>query len=412
MNDLPDYRGNRASYEMSEIVLAAVFMFLFKEGSRNQLNEDREEDQFRKNYRLIFGLKLPHMDTVANVMKKMDPECLESIRRKIIRYLLDKRTLHRYRLLGIYFTVAIDGTGVYVYDSCPYEGCPSKTSKNGKTTWQQNVLEAKIVCSNGFSLSISTEWLKNGDGDIKQDCEQKALKRLLANLKSDYARLPICILLDGLFASAPVMEQIKAFQWEYIIVWKDGKLKKVQEQLVDFRLEKEIEKIHKEEIHNKKSKTIHLFEYSKAALHHKQHSFYYLKHQCEKKKLDKADAEDKKRFITICSIKPNKDNVIELTQAGRMRWKIENEGFNAQKNNGMGMQHKYVRNNFNGILNYYLCLQIAHIIEQLFLLSKNKIMAGWKTFKGLWKQLWATIFLVPLELLCPPCNNGKLNFRY
>ena len=29
---------------MSEIILAAVIMFLFKEGSRNQMNEDREED--------------------------------------------------------------------------------------------------------------------------------------------------------------------------------------------------------------------------------------------------------------------------------------------------------------------------------------------------------------------------------
>ncbi len=57
---MPDYRGNRASYEMSEIILAAVMMFLFKEGSRNQINEDREEDQFRANYKALFGLKLPH----------------------------------------------------------------------------------------------------------------------------------------------------------------------------------------------------------------------------------------------------------------------------------------------------------------------------------------------------------------
>jgi hypothetical protein len=27
--------------------------------------------------------------------------------------------------------------------------CLSKTSKNGKTTWFHNVLEAKLVCSNG-----------------------------------------------------------------------------------------------------------------------------------------------------------------------------------------------------------------------------------------------------------------------
>ena len=58
---MPDYRGKRATYSMSvQIVLAAVTMFLFKEGSRKQMNEDREEDQFRSNYKTLFGLKLPH----------------------------------------------------------------------------------------------------------------------------------------------------------------------------------------------------------------------------------------------------------------------------------------------------------------------------------------------------------------
>ncbi|MFT4566377.1 MAG: hypothetical protein ACI9FN_001332, partial [Saprospiraceae bacterium] len=258
---MPDYRGKRATYSMSEIVLAGVTMFLFKEGSRNQLNEDREEDQFRRNYKTMFGLRLPHLDTVSDVMNKLDTDLLESCRRDVIKYLLDKRTLHKFRLLGKYFTIAIDGSGVYAFDKQPYAGCPSKTSKKGKTTWNQNVLEAKIVCSNGFRLSIATEWLKNEDGSLKQDCEQKALKRLVERLKRDFPRLPICILLDGLFAAGPVMEQLKSKGWEYIIVWKDGKLKNVQEQLSELRLEKQVERLKKEEIHNPKSKTQHIFEY-------------------------------------------------------------------------------------------------------------------------------------------------------
>ena len=271
-------------------------------------------------------------------MNKLQPKHLESCRRDVIKYLLDKRTVHKFRLLGKYSRVAIDGSGVYTYDKEPYVGCPSKTSKNGKTTWNQNVLEAKLVCSNGFSLSIATEWLKNEDGHLKQDCEQKALKRLLENLKSDFHRLPICILLDGLFASSPVIEQIKTNGWEYIIVWKDGKLKKVQEQLEDMRLEKQIEHIKKEEIHNPKSKTDHIFEYSKAALTHQGHQFYYIKHELQTNQVGDASVKYKKRFITICSITPNRANIKELTEAGRMRWKIENQGFNAHyENDGLAV---------------------------------------------------------------------------
>ena len=70
-NGIADYREGRATYEMSEIMMAAIFMFLFKQGSRNQTNEDREEAQFRPNYKFIFGLKLPHLDTVNDVMKTL-----------------------------------------------------------------------------------------------------------------------------------------------------------------------------------------------------------------------------------------------------------------------------------------------------------------------------------------------------
>jgi hypothetical protein len=88
--------------------------------------------------------------------------------------------------------------------------------------------------------------LKNEDGQIKQDCEQKALMGLLKKLKKDYSRLPICILLDGLFACYPVMTQIKVMGWEYIIVWKDGELKTVWGQLGDVRLEGGIKHIKRE----------------------------------------------------------------------------------------------------------------------------------------------------------------------
>ena len=61
----------------------------------------------------------------------------------------------------------------------------------------------------------------------------------------------------------------------------------------------------------------------------------------------------------------NEDNVHELSQAGRLRWKIENEGFNNQKNSGYNAGHKFSRTNFNATKNYYQLMQIADIINQL-----------------------------------------------
>lgn len=41
---------------------------------------------------------------------------------------------------------------------------------------------------------------------------------------------------------------------------------------------------------------------------------------------------------------------------GRLRWKIENEGFNIQKNLGYELEHKYSRVSFVALKNYYQIL--------------------------------------------------------
>ncbi|MDR2026102.1 MAG: hypothetical protein LBQ01_00910 [Prevotellaceae bacterium] len=67
--------------------------------------------------------------------------------------------MHRFRYRE-YFTVSIDGTGIYSYDYEPWKGCPYRESKKGKKTRTVNVVEAKLVCSNGFAISPGTEWEK------------------------------------------------------------------------------------------------------------------------------------------------------------------------------------------------------------------------------------------------------------
>ena len=49
---------------------------------------------------------------------------------------------------------------------------------------------------------------------------------------------------------------------------------------------------------------------------------------------------------------------------GRKRWKIENEGFNIQKNGTFDIGHLYSKDT-TAIKVHYLMVQIAHIIRQL-----------------------------------------------
>ena len=57
-------------------------------------------------------------------------------------------------------------------------------------------------------------------------------------------------------------------------------------------------------------------------------------------------------------------NIESSIIVGRKRWKIENEGFNIQKNGTFDIGHLYSKNAV-AIKVHYLMIQIAHIIRQL-----------------------------------------------
>jgi hypothetical protein len=46
-------------------------MYLLKQGSRNAMNNDRNEGNFTKNYKKILMMRIPHMDTVDEVMRRI-----------------------------------------------------------------------------------------------------------------------------------------------------------------------------------------------------------------------------------------------------------------------------------------------------------------------------------------------------
>ena len=91
---------------------------------------------------------------------------------------------------------------------------------------------------------------------------------------------------------------------------------------------------------------------------------------------DTGDATD---YVWLTNFHLCRNNVENIANnGGRLRWKIENEGFNVQKNNGYEMEHPYSEH-ANGCRIFYLLLLIAHYITQL-ILHGSLIQSLCKTF--------------------------------
>jgi hypothetical protein len=365
---------------MAEILLGAIFLFICKEGSRNAMNLDRDKEYFASNYRALFGKDLPHMDTVDAVLREINADELERLKAGLVASLIEKKVLKGMRLVDRYYRIAVDATGVMSVKKghCPH--CLHKTTKSGVTTYFHNLLEAKLVTPNGFAISLASEWIENPDDYVKQDCEQKAFRRLAEKLKRLFPRLKVAIHADGLYPNAPFFDICKANDWRFLVTLKDGSLKSLWEEIELMPNMKNIRAV------TRPQKAMRQTYRWLAGLQYQGHPLSWV--ECVEEKSSEVN-----RFVYVTDIEANFDNVIELATSGRLRFKIENEGFNTLKNHGYALSHKYSRVSAAAMKNYVCLMHIAHLINQLYLLSPmaQALLTGKETIKNLWKDLIASL---------------------
>jgi hypothetical protein len=254
---------------------------------------------------------------------------------------------------------------------------------------------------------LSSEWIENPAGEFdKQDCERRAFIRLSAKLKKQYPRLPVCILADGLYPYENAFKICENYEWKFIFVLPEDSLKTVQEELTLTRLRKPAA-----EYYTMKNgwRITDEYRFQTAIEYHEKYTLNWVQCIEARKKMNPSKTnysspqEDTTQtkppqpqketscFEYVTNIKTDKDNVQAIACGGRLRWKVENEGFNTQKCGDYELEHKFCRKSYNGLKNYYTLLQIAHAINQL--IEKGKCITGIlkqrkkETIHNLWNKL-------------------------
>lgn len=422
MRDVDDCRKKSSDYHLAAHLTACLAMFLFKAGSRNQYNQHRENRQFQKNYKLLFGFAMPHGDSVNKVIALLEVSQIELLKHKMVKALLRRKTFHSNRYRGHWFRIAVDASGIGSYAHQRDEQCLHRTSKTGKVTYFHSALEAKLVTANGFSISIATEWIENPeDGEYdKQDCERKAFSRLADTLKKVYPRLPLLILADGLYPYEGFFAICKTNQWAYCVTFKDGNLPSVWQEVQALQpLQRQNN--HQDVRYQPNGKTVtQIFQWV-TGIDYQGYTLNWLTCQETIAPTTLKDPEASPiatHFIHITDLPVTIRNVADTSKTGRLRWKIENEGFNTLKNGGYGMEHQYARKSYTALKNYYQFMQMAHIIHQLMTLNhrfQEGFMTGKNhpTLKSLWLDLvavmqWTEVDEQELERL----NRTRRQFRF
>ena len=334
--------------------------FLLKLGSRRQIRFELDSPRAVENLNRLAACRqdrAPHGDTLNYFLGRLAPGEFEGLRLDMVRRLLRMKVLEDARLFG-HFPVGVDGTGQLFFRRrhCPH--CLERTV-HGQTQYYHHVLEAKLVTPEGLAVSVGTEFIENADPKAtKQDCELKAFARLAERLHQDFPQLRLCLLLDGLYANGPVFDLCARHRWKFIVTFKEGSLPALwteYEALRDLqpenrRVEKTAQDIRQTFAYvpdlpytDSEGRTFRL-----AAL------------ECQEE-----DPEGDGFFAWLTNFPVESDTVAALAnRGGRLRWKIENEGFNIQKNGGFALEHAYGTGPW-ALKNFYLLLQLAHLVLQL-----------------------------------------------
>jgi hypothetical protein len=345
-------------------------LFLCKIGRVRQLDYDLRDAEtcVLPNVNALAGTHqetLPVYKTLSHFLEHVGSEALADLRTRMIRQLIRNKVFDEERLLGA-VVVAIDGTGHVSFHSRHCDHCLTQT--HGDVTYYfHETLEAKLITESGLALSMGSEFIDNrhfdgtpqtGSERRKQDCELKAFLRLAPQLKRDFPQTWLCLVADSLMACGPVFQICRDNQWHYVLTFKSGHLPAVWE---DFQ---GLLKLCPGQVRRMDTPDGCHLEYrwvnglSYVDDEGRTHTFNAI--QCIQTKDD-----ERTTFAWITDWTLTAENVILIAQrGGRNRWKIENEGFNTQKNGGYELEHVYGTKE-DVLKCYYFLLQIAHMILQL-----------------------------------------------
>ncbi len=392
LNALPDPRLQRMClYSAAHLWWHIIATYLSRKGSRNGFDEQRQSGQAAWNLGLLCGQTAEDprfdghptvtcSDNAAHHASRVDPELVAQIPVLMFRDLLERRTFDGARLFGHWYRIVLDGS---VKEKCR-EGFEAggKSATNGAR--YRYVLQASVSGPEGTLFPLMHEEMDLHDPVAdKEDCELKSFARLSQRLKKEFPKLAICLVADALYGCQTVVVTCKQFDWRYVLTLKEGRQPTTWE-----------ETIHLLPLHRTNRLRCLLGPGGKEG----QQDFRWVEnvllgeHQTNvilQGEITPQPSATLYAYLTnFSNLTPQRVAVV-VNCGGRERHLIE-DTFNAQKNNGIGLEHVFCAN-ATASKNYYSMMQVAEVLWTLTCHGGLRRLYDWArraTEQGLARAIW------------------------
>jgi hypothetical protein len=340
---VPDHRhkGPNTRYAIQDAALGAFGIFFTQSPSFLEYQRRLQHTKGHNNVHTLLGVEqIPCDNQVRTLLDPIAPSHLDAVFLEVFEGLKQHHMLAHFRGLGDQLFVALDGTNYFSSQAIHCQNCLTRRLSNGQTLYYHAAITPVIVCpGHAQVLALPPEYIMPQDGHVKQDCERAAGKRWLAKHAKQMAPHGVTFLGDDLYSNQPFCEVVLQHRFHCIFTCKPDSHPTLYERIAFWQAN---DAMAEREVHhwNGRFTEVTMVRYLNDVLLRSGDDALSV-NWFTITVVNAKTGEQLYHNSCITNHRLTAANVVDVAQAGRGRWKIENENNNVLKTKGYHLEHNF-----------------------------------------------------------------------
>lgn len=342
LEQLPDHRtGKNISYSIKDAALGAFSVFFTQSPSFLSHQRAMEQRKGRSNAGSLFQLeKMPCDIHIRSLLDPIAPRHLYPLFNAVLSVLEQSGELEPFRVLDDQLLVSMDGTSYFSSKAIHCSNCQHRTTAKGETTYYHTAITPVIVAPERSEvISLVPEYITPQDGHKKQDCERMAAKRWVEQQSNQFKPYSMTLLGDDLYCNQPLCQLILEQKFNFIFTCKPDSHQILYEWLASLAAGKDIDQLALRRFNGRFTEVVTCRFVEDIPLRGGEDAL--LVNWCEVTITHSKTGKQLYRNSFATNHQLTKQTVIPIVDAGRARWKVENENNNVLKTKGYHLEHNF-----------------------------------------------------------------------
>lgn len=340
LDALPDSRkGKNTQYSIKDAALGAFAVFFTQSPSFLAYQRTMKQAKGQSNAESLFGIAdIPCDNQIRTLLDPMAPAQLFPVFDVVYESLERAGQFAAFRAFAGQLLIALDGTEYFSSQEIHCAHCSQRTHRNGRVTYFHPVIMPVIVAPGKHEvIPLAPEFITPQDGQEKQDCEQVAAKRWIERNAGRYPQ--VTILGDDLYCKQPFCELLLNHGVNFILVCKPESHKTLYEWIDTLASAGDLQQFSIRRW-NGRFRALYTYRYATdVPLRDGEDALAV--NWCELTITKETDGRILYRNAFATKHHIAQSTVEVVVQAGRARWKVENENINILKTKGYHLEHNY-----------------------------------------------------------------------